>query len=153
MNNLFINVDNVNWQAHGVLACLRMYDGLEASYSKKEQKYLAAPEVNPWFNGRERGYVISMRTGDFREQINIAFFEHRNSDTICAVLFEGTFMNPPTINDIPKTHPFYESKWNYDHGVSVGEFMKMSEWIIDKMNEWWDIKHNKKPENSIYQKD
>lgn len=141
MSNLFISPDNVNWQAQGVLAALRRHEGLQVSYSKKEHRYLAQPEVNPWFNGRERGYVASMRSMDFVSGFHIAFFEHRNSDEICAVAFEGSFMNPPTIDDIPKSHPFYESKWDYDYGVSYGEFVEMSDWIIDKMSAWWSNKH------------
>lgn len=142
MNNLFINPDNTNWQAQAVLACIRQYDGLETSYVTGTG-YEAQPEVNPWFNGRERGYVISLRSPDFREQINIAFYEHRNSDSVCAIKFEGTNINPPTINDIPKTHPFYESQWNYDFSVAVGEHMKMAFWIVDNLNGWWEDKTEK----------
>lgn len=142
MNNLFVSSTNVNWQAQGVLACLRRYDGLECSW-EAERGYTAEPEVNEWHNGREVGYVISLRSANYRKKLNIAFFEHRNSDSICAVVFEHMSINPPTINDIPKTHPYYESKWEYDKGVSVGQFIEMSDWIIDTMSEWWQSNHQK----------
>lgn len=144
MNNLFIEPDNVNWQAHGVLACLRRFDGLECSWSKETSRYLARPEVNPWFNGRERGYVVTLRSDDYSRQLHIAFFEHRNSDSICAVMFEAAgLINPPTINDIPKSHPYYESKWEYDFSVSVGKFIEMSDWIIDKLEDFWEDSFHK----------
>lgn len=149
MNNLFIEPDNVNWQAHGVLAALRRFDGLECSWDSESSRYLAEPEVNAWFNGRERGYVVSLRSPDYRRKFHIAFYEHRNSDSICAVAFEkGGLINPPTINDIPKEHPFYESKWSYDFSVGCGEFIKMSDWIIDKLEEFWDSSSNKKTETN-----
>lgn len=144
MNNLFISHDNVNWQAQGVLACLRSYDGLENSWDTEQSRYLAEPEVNAWFNGRERGYVVTLRSEDYRRQFHIAFFEHRNSDIICAVCFETSgLINPPTINDIPKSHPFYESKWDYDFSVGCGKFIEMADWIIDKLEEFWDSSSNK----------
>lgn len=138
MNNLFIQTDNVNWQAQGVLATLRQFEGLEASWDSEKMRYLAEPEVHPWFNGRERGYVITLRSSDYHRKFHIAFFEHRNSDNICAVAFEQHGINPPTINDIPKDHPYMESKYNYDFSVSCGEFIKMSDWIIDKLEEFWN---------------
>lgn len=138
MNNLFINPHNVNWQADGVLAALRSNEGIQASWDSEKHKYLAEPEVNPWFNGRERGYVISLRSSDYLRCLNIAFFEHRNSDQICAVKFEFTGINPPTIKDIPDTHPYYESKYNYDKDVSYGQFVEMSKWIMTEFENWWE---------------
>lgn len=143
MNNLFVETDNINWQAHGVLAAIRRLDGLECSWDTQQSRYLAEPEVNQWFNGRERGYVITLRSGDYRRKFHIAFFEHRNSDSICAVAFEQTGINPPTIHDIPKDHPYHESKWEYDFSVGCGEFLKMADWIIDKLEEFWDSSSNK----------
>jgi hypothetical protein len=127
MNNLFINPDNTNWQAQAVLACLRSKDGLESSWSKEHLCYMAEPNVNTWFNG----------SSNYQNCINIAFFEHRNSDHICAVMFEFNGINPPSFDDIPEEHPYYHSKYNYDHAVSYGEIVKMVDWIIDKLNEWW----------------
>lgn len=139
MNNLFINPDNANWQAQGVLAAIRRIDGLEASRVPGGMEYRAEPEVNSWHNGRERGYVISLNGFGYSKRMNIAFFEHRNSDSICAVMFETyANINPPTINDIPDDHPYVRSKWDYDFSAGCGEFIKMSDWIIDRMNEFWD---------------
>lgn len=143
MNNLFINPDNVNWQAHGVLAALRRFDGIECSWDQESCQYLAEPEVNPWFNGRERGYVISLRSINCMRRLNIVFFEHRNSDSICAVMFEKTGINPPNINDIPESHPFKKSKYDHDFSVSCGEFIKMSDWIMDRLSEFWTTTYNK----------
>lgn len=137
MNNLFINPDNTNWQAQGVLAALRRFDGVEHSWDDGQKRYIAEPEVNPWFNGRERGYVISMHSFAYDNRFHIAFFEHRNSDDICAVKFELKGLNPPTINEFPSSHPYYHSKYDYDFSVPCGHFIEMSDWIIKELNTWW----------------
>lgn len=142
MNNLFINPDGANAQAQAVLAYIRMYVGLENSWSREESRYLAEPEVNRWHNGREQGYVVTLRSSNYKRNIHIAFYEHRNSDSIHAVKFElSGLINPPTINDIPEDHPFYNSKWDTNHSVSVGKAMEMADWIYEELNNWWEETH------------
>ena len=130
---LFDNPDGANFQAQAVLACIRQHSGIEHTWNKDELKYDIEPEVERWFNCREQGYVIYARTRS--KQLNIAFFEHRNSDSICAVKWEGYTINPPTINDIPESHPFCNSKYNVDYSVCYGKFIEMAEWIIKQLNQ------------------
>lgn len=82
---LFQNPDGSNHQARAVLAYLSAHDAIEASWSDERKCYDACPEVNRWHNCREQGYVVTMRSKDYSRQVNIAFFEHRNSDGICAI--------------------------------------------------------------------
>ncbi len=80
-------------------------------------------EVGRWENCREQGYVISAKG------LNIAFFEHRNSDEIHAVKFNGYFINTPSIHDISENHAYCNSKHATDFHVGAREFLEMAEWI------------------------
>ncbi len=135
--NLFQNEDGANYQAKAVLAYLRNYDGIECSWDKENKDYAARPEVNRWHNCREQGYIVSLRSRNYKNQINIAFFEHRNSDNICAIKFELNTTNPPTINDIPENHPFNNNKYAVDYEVERGEVVDISEWIYNELEEFW----------------
>ncbi len=135
MADLFINPDGANYQAQAVLAYLRGHDGIEQSWDG--HRYAAEPQVDRWHNCREQGYVVSLRSFGYGDQINIAFFEHRNSDRICAVKWRGTTPNPPSINDIPKSHSFFADKYAVDHSVAHGEAAEMAAWIFDQLSVFW----------------
>lgn len=133
---LFKNHDGMNVQAQAVKAYLSGHDGLEPSWSKEKQKYMVEPEIYPWYNGREKGYVVCVKIA--HKQLNIAFFEHRNSDAICAIKFEVYTFDPPTPDDIPKTA--YKDKWDVSHTVAVGCAEEMARWIYEEMNNY--VKNN-----------
>ena len=139
MANLFQNPDGANGQARAVLAYLSMHDGIEQSWSAEWKRYLAEPQVDRWHNCREQGYVVTLKSEDYSRQINIVFFEHRNSDEICAVEWEGRYLNPPTINDIPKTHPYCTDKFAVSHHESWGDAQKMAEWIFIRLTDFWKV--------------
>jgi len=117
--------DGANYQAQAVLAFLR------------KGRYNREPYVDRWINGRETGYVCSLRSEDFSRQLNIAFFEHRNSDQICAVKWEQCTLNPPTI-DTAEFNGVYSSKWDVSNTVSYGNVVEMAEWIIAELNSFYD---------------
>ncbi len=124
-------------QAEAVLAYLSDSDGIDESWNDETKDYDAMPKVAEWHNGRERGFVITMRSGDHKRQINIAFFEHRNSDNICAVMWEQRTMNPPTIINA-EFGDVYKDKWDVSKSVSVGECMEMADWIREQLIEFWE---------------
>ena len=77
-------------------------------------------------------------------QLNIAFFEHRNSDNICAVCWEQVTVNPPSI-DLFNEAPFptdaaifppevYVDKFDVSHSVSPGRPQEMAHWIQDQVD-------------------
>ncbi len=75
-------LDGADYQARAVLAFLQSNDNLiEDSWNTERGKYEANINIGRWENCREQGYVLSMMSQN-RRQINIAFFEHRNSDSI-----------------------------------------------------------------------
>lgn len=117
--------DGANCQARAVLA---MVQGLLYIDSEGTTVY-----VSRWLNAREQGYVISLRTPDYAKQINIAFFEHRNSDTICAVVWEQFTINSPTIHDA-QFGDVYKDKYDVSFQTGFGEILDMARWITDSLH-------------------
>jgi hypothetical protein len=70
------------------------------------------------------------------KQLNIAFFEHRNSDSICAVKWEEITMNSPTINTA-NFGDVYKDKYDVSHSVGYGKILEMAEWIEQQMTNFW----------------
>jgi len=130
MPDLFINPTGASASAEAALAYLRQGDGLECSWASggDYHEYEARPKVDRWHNCREQGYVVWMKSKDYKKQINIAFFEHRNSDQIHAVVWEQVTINPPTVDTMHDT-TFYV---NYDGASAMADF------VIKKLEEFWE---------------
>ena len=86
----------MNMQAAALLTAMSQYE-----ISLPEQFYLT---TSPYCNCREMGFVLSIHSWQSKPQTNIAFFEHRNSDQLCAIKWEGrTNINGAvTPDDIPE---------------------------------------------------
>jgi hypothetical protein len=69
-------------------------------------------------------------------QLNIAFFEHRNSDDICAIEWEQITINAPTI-DSAEFGGMYKNKFDVSQSFRYGEAIKMAEWIYGRLNDFW----------------
>ena len=134
--------DGANYQAKAVLAYLQAYDGIDESWNKEFKCYDADPKVCRWENGREQGYIVTLRSrigaGGPSRQLNIAFFEHRNSDTICAVRWEQKSFNSICSIDLAEfPEGQYESKYDVSHQVSPGQAMEMADWIWKELVDFW----------------
>ena len=136
MTKLFQNPDGADEQARAVLAYLSAYDGIEGSWNDARFAYDAEPTVDRWNNCREQGYVICLRSKNMSRQLNIAFFEHRNSDSICAVEWEQLTINPPTIDnmDCPS---YLNDKYAVSHKELHGSAHPMAEWIYRRLCGFW----------------
>ncbi len=137
MNNLFERGDGADPQSVAVKAYLSGHSGIESSWSRERSEYLAQPQIDRWHNCREQGYVVSMRSRSLQKQINVAFFEHRNSDSICAVAWEQTTLNPPTI-DSAQMGDIYKDKGDVSHAVSHGQAFEMADWIYKALESFWN---------------
>jgi len=85
-----------------------------------------------WENFREQGYVIYVSNG--KEQINIAFFEHRNSDEICAVKWiQDITMNSPTI-DTAKFGDVYKDQYDTTYEVDSDGAYQMCQWVLNEID-------------------
>ncbi len=130
--------DGANWQAQAVAAYVTC---IETDYKAN----IYEPTIARWYNCREQGYVISLHVG--KSQLNIAFFEHRNSDSICAVLWEEVTINPPTI-DSAKFGNIYKDKYDLSHSVNYGRVLEMGQWICDQMESFVTANKNPGPERA-----
>lgn len=130
------NPDGANFQAQAVLALLRynIGDGIEASWDDAHKRYMAEPRVVRYDNCREQGYVVYLRSRDYQHQINVAFYEHRNSDSICAVVSAERTLNAPRLGDMTKA---MGDKWDVAHSVGVGRVAEMAEWVARQLLDFW----------------
>ncbi len=87
-NVLHYHNDGANHQAQAALAFFKylLGDGIESSWNTEYKHYDADITVARWENCREQGYVLMLTVG--REQLIIAFFEHRNVAGLCAIKWE-----------------------------------------------------------------
>ena len=121
--------------AKAVKAYLESYDGIEPSWDSERKDYRADVYIAEWWNCREKGYVITLRNSAGK-QINIAFFEHRNNDCICAVKWIQDTLNPPTI-DNAEFGDAYSDKWDVSHSFKYNQAYNMAEWIYKQLEDHW----------------
>lgn len=136
--------DGANYQARATLMFLQRNANIESSWNNEYNCYDAEIKVARWENCREQGYIVSLCSKKFGggKQLNIAFFEHRNSDKICAVKWEQNSINTITINDADFGDA-YNDKFDTSHSVGCGKAYQMAEWIRKQLIKFWD-KHNTK---------
>lgn len=135
-------LDGADEQARAVMCMLQGRD-IEKSWNEECLRYKAEIKIARWENCREQGYVVMLRSEDWKEQLNIAFFEHRNSDGIHAVKWLQNTMNSPNI-DTAKFGDVYETKYDTSYNVSYGEITKMANWIFDELTAFWCKTKNEK---------
>jgi hypothetical protein len=134
--------DGAGYQARAVLMFLQENANIKSSWNQEYKWYDANINVSRWENGREQGYIVSLMSKKFNptKQLNIAFFEHRNSDNICAIKWEQVSINALTISNAI-FNDVYRNKHDVSYIVEHGEAYQMATWIIEKFIEFWD-KHN-----------
>lgn len=123
------NSDGASFQSVAVLAYMKNNDGIESSWNGEH--YLAQPRIDRWENCREQGYIVSMRNESYHKQINIAFFEHRISDEICAIEWNQVSVNSLTIDTAKCNHDIAKS-------VKYGMAEEMAAWIFKELIKFWD---------------
>lgn len=130
------NHDGANYQAQAVLAMVRynLGDGIEASWNNEWKCYDAEPMVHRFDNCREQGYVIYMRGPKGQNQINVAFYEHRNSDSIYVQVNHTVTLNAPTLDVITKD---MSNKYACAMSAGVGEIDKVATFIAELLVEFW----------------
>lgn len=120
--------DGANWQAQCVLAILRpKYEYiLSESYNKETKRYDSILYVGRYENCREQGYVFTLATmGTMR---HYAVYEHRNSDGLCIVAWDGLSLNTPRADQLPMAN-----KNDVTKRFECGAVMECAEWIEKDM--------------------
>ena len=130
--------DGAGTQARCVLMLLQVFN-IESSYNKERHRCDATIEVARWENCREQGYIISL-INKKGEQINIAFFEHRNSESICALRWLQSSINSITIETAQFNGDAYkdDNKYNVSKSVGYGSFIEMKDWIISELTKHYE---------------
>jgi len=133
--------DGANWQAQSVLAYLRAMkeNAIDDTWNKEFHKYDASVEVGRYENFREQGYIFSVRYKG--KQRNYCVYEHRNSDDLCVVVFDGVTINTPTLKMVCRA--MGDSKWNYTKAFPCGQITACGDYIFDDMKNFINEMLNK----------
>jgi len=132
--------DGACHQARAVLAYLQGRGDIEESWDSESSSYKAEIKVARWENCREQGYIVSLIHNGTGRQLNVAFFEHRNSDSICALKWDQRSMNSITIdtaNFPDDDNHVYRDKYDVSHKVKWGEAFAMAKWIHEQLTNFW----------------
>lgn len=132
--------DGANYNARAVM-CL-----LQGRLPEIEERF-RQPKIARWENCREQGYVIMVKNSGYSKQLNIAWFEHRNSDGICAIKWEEHTMNSPTIDTAKFGDTVYKDKYDVSHSVRYNECYQMAEWIRDEIKSFLEETEKKEETN------
>jgi hypothetical protein len=132
------------------LAVLHMLDR-EPDFADYENGfYQVRTETRPWYNGRERGFVLSMSPDliGVAPTVHIAVFEHRNHDGICALRWETAqmYFNHPLEDPeiFEKAYGPGKGKWDVAFSVNYGEAGKMATWVYEQMAAFYKEKRKEK---------
>lgn len=135
--------DGANWQAQCVLAYLRSMGKSEVEYltwNKETSRAKGELCVGRCENCREQGYIFTL-TYSAKQLVHFWVYEHRNSDNLCVVEFEGGFINTPTINDIPM-----KDKYDITKDFPCGDIVSCGEWIVERIKEYINKEKNERGE-------
>ena len=125
--------DGANYQERCVLIYLqaRMQDHC---YNLRERKDFSSLKVARWENCREQGYQITQHIAGKGKQLTVIFFEHRNSDEICAIKVQHNSINSLSIADLSRENVehTYNTKWDADMTCGWMDIPKMGEWIEEQ---------------------
>ncbi len=120
--------DGAHYNARAVMVLLQSYD-----FEGGE------PTIARWENCREQGYVVSLTSKNYSRKLHIAFFEHRNSDEICAVKWEqNNLINSPNIDTAEFGDKVYKTKYDISHSVSYNQCYDMAQWIRTELVDFWN---------------
>ena len=127
--------DGADAQAKATLSYLQMYENVEESYNHETNGYDAKIMVARWDNYREQGYVVSL-VNEMDQQMNIAFFQHRNSDDVVAVKWMQSSIRSLTI-DTADFGDGYKDKHDVSKSTPCGDGFKMAIWISQELDNHW----------------
>ena len=127
--------DGANYQAQMVMLYVKRRSQIDGSWDGERKEYKAEVLVGRWENCREQGYCVMLKNSK-HEQINIAFFEHRNSDSICAIKWLQNTFNTPSINTA-QFGDLYKTKWDTSKDVSYMEIEEMGDCVVEELTSHW----------------
>lgn len=134
------NNDGADFQSQAVLAYVRylISDGLVDSWNPITSEYQADIRVTRYDNCREQGYIIYLRNLGRTEQINICFYEHRNSDQIYVQVNDVVTFNAPLSSDI---YGSMTDKYQSAFDAPCGKAFEVAEFIKHALENFWRDKN------------
>ena len=121
--------DGASAETRATLMLIQENANIQESWNKKLIQYDARIKVSRWENGREQGYILSLRDSQ-QKQLNIIIFQHRNSGVLSATKWEQQSLNALNI-----TNAVFDNEFNYS--VDDGEFTEMAYWVMKQFKEHW----------------
>lgn len=123
------------------LAVLYFLDRYKADFIPEDEEYKISLQTCPWYNGREKGFCISMGHYIKNNWLHIAVFEYRNTDNLCALKWETTspYWNLATIEEAGKV-AYADDSSNPTISFGYGEIGKCAKWIYDALKEYYSAK-------------
>jgi hypothetical protein len=137
-------------QSLAVLALLSHIEPNWASYNEKYHDYEVEFETKTWYNGRERGILISMSHSIGSKALHFAIFEHRNSDQLCVLKWEykSFYWNSPDAqNAIEDAYGEGKTKWDVSAKFGCNQIGECVNWIEKEMEDWY-LKNKPEPVDS-----
>ena len=127
--------DGANWQAQAVLAYLKnqYFYLLQGTWNNELRLNEADFYVGRYENCREQGYVFSVRY--MSEQRNYAVYEHRNSDSLCVVVFDKPTINTPSLDDVIAN---MKDKYDTTKDFKCGEIVACGDYILEDAKNFID---------------
>lgn len=135
--------DGAGYQARAVLMHLQGCGPIQSSWDEKYKCYRAEIKVARWENCREQGYVVMLKKRS--EQINIAFYEHRNSDGLHALVWTQNTINSPTLDTANfefEGKEVFATKYDTSFSESAHEYAAMAERIYKVLKTWYESDTN-----------
>lgn len=136
LQNYFSDGANCNVQSVLCLLKHKIGNGIEESWNDEYKTYEADIKVARWENGREQGYIVYLINKN-NEQLNIAFFEHRNSDNLCAVKWIQNSINSLTIENADFKNKVYRDKWDVSVSFNYNQAYELAEWLFNELTKHW----------------
>ena len=136
LQNYFSDGANCNVQSVLCLLKHKIGNGIEESWNDEYKTYEADIQVARWENYREQGYIVYL-TNKNNEQLNIAFFEHRNSDNLCAVKWIQNSINSLTIENADFKNKVYRDKWDVSVSFNYNQAYELAEWLFNELTKHW----------------
>ena len=95
--------------------------------------------TDPFLNCREQGFVISVMVGS--QTLHLAFFEHRNSDELCALKWKGGghIAGGWRPGDIPEG--VFPDKWTHAATWPYMSIVDATEWAMRQIETFIENPH------------
>lgn len=119
----------MNPQAHLLLQVIAQR--VDAEVEESEHLWMT---TSPYTNCREMGFVLSVIGFGKVDTLNLCFYEHRNSDSLCAIKWRGQL---PIDGGCRAEHiptEVFPNKWSPTMEWGHGKLWEAAAWAVEEIN-------------------